>query len=312
MFIEKQMRRIDRVFGFEGVFIGLCIMMLVCSFCDGAVGIKSASAKKYRSMARVYMTYGDFDKAKPLAESAVEMARKDKNGDKELSLCLLDLSYIYTKQNDPVGAGEICLEGLDVQKRVYSEDHPYVAYTLKTLSSIYRMQEENEEARGSISKAITIMGMYHEEDESAMGPFYAEMGKVLCDAEETDDAEYYYLRALELYCKSYGGEHLCTANLMSDIAGFYVDGERYFDAEPLVRLAMKIKETVYGEEHRQLAETFMTMAKICQAKGQTEMAEEYIGRAFRSVERSGDIEETAKLAAMATEARKIEKVAMAR
>ncbi len=65
----------------------------------GAGKIKNPSSRKYRSMARVYMAYGQYQKAQPLAEQALSQAKKDNIDGRELSACLFDLAYIYNKQN---------------------------------------------------------------------------------------------------------------------------------------------------------------------------------------------------------------------
>ena len=46
-----------------------------------------------RTMARVYMAYGDYAKAQPLVERALTLARTTNASDSELSLCLLDMAY---------------------------------------------------------------------------------------------------------------------------------------------------------------------------------------------------------------------------
>ena len=52
--------------------------------------IKNPSSRRYRSMARVYMAYGQYQKAQPLAEQALQQAKKDSVDDRELSACLID------------------------------------------------------------------------------------------------------------------------------------------------------------------------------------------------------------------------------
>ncbi len=51
----------------------------------------SSSPKTLRSMARVYMAYGEYAKAQPLAEQALTLAKRNGASNSELSMCCLRL-----------------------------------------------------------------------------------------------------------------------------------------------------------------------------------------------------------------------------
>jgi len=101
--------------------------------------------KALRAMARVYMACGELEKARPLAERALELAGKTAATDRELSACLIDLACLYKSQGEFANAEDMCRNGLALQAKVYGEDHPYIAYTLRILSEIYREQGRFEQ-----------------------------------------------------------------------------------------------------------------------------------------------------------------------
>jgi len=53
---------------------------------------KGLSCKTLRLMARIYMAYGEYAKAQPLAEQALTLAKQRCESDAELAMCLIDLA----------------------------------------------------------------------------------------------------------------------------------------------------------------------------------------------------------------------------
>ena len=184
--------------------------------------IKNPSSRKYRSMARMYMAYGQYQKAQPLAEQALQHAKKDSVDDRELSACLIDLAYIYNKQNKFNQAEKVCKQGLELQKEAYYEKHPYVAYTMRTLADIYCGQGDSAAARQLLNEAVAIMLEVHNEDQQVMAPFNVDIAKVCVAQGRLDEAERYFEKALELIYSSYGLEHLYTAEVVGEIAKLYI------------------------------------------------------------------------------------------
>ena len=113
------------------------------------------SSRKLRSMARVYMAYGEYGKAQPLLEQALASAKKINIPDYESAMCLIDIACLYNKQNKLTDAEESCEQGLELQQKFLYEKHPHIAYTLRILSSIYMKQKTNQKhKKHEISKDL--------------------------------------------------------------------------------------------------------------------------------------------------------------
>ena len=86
----------------------LCLLVLgIILFDYGTVygaRKKRSSCKVLRSMARIYMTCGQYSKAQPLIEKAVTLAEKTRTPESERAMCLIDLAYLYKKQNKLIKA----------------------------------------------------------------------------------------------------------------------------------------------------------------------------------------------------------------
>ena len=272
-------------------------------------GRKHPSSKTLRSMARVYMAYGEYAKARPLAEKALALAKIKGASDSELAICFIDLATLYTYQGKLVEAEEMCHSGLQLQKKILCKNHPYLAYTLSALSSIYREQGKYYQAKSALDEAIAIMLDSHSADDKAMAPFFVDIAKLLVAQGNFEQAESYYQKAMLLINSSYGPDHLYTANVLADIAKLYTLQERYAEAEELVSRAVAVQEKIYGSDHHLIAASWLTKAKICQVKGARAQAEKLINKALIAIENSGNAAAFAKLQQDAKEIRVSKQVA---
>ena len=104
------------------------VLVLVCGLLllNGSVangksnpGQIKHSCKVLRSMARVYMAYGNYAKAQPFAEQSLTLARTTGASDSELCSSLIDLAYLYNNQGKLADAEEMCKFGLKLQEEIY-------------------------------------------------------------------------------------------------------------------------------------------------------------------------------------------------
>lgn len=258
-------------------------------------GKKRKSPKTLRSLARVYMAYGKYDKAKPLAEQAFHLASSVRDNDIELSGCYGDLAYLYKNLGQLEKAEQMCKKGMQLQKQAYFENHPYVAYSLKTLSGIYRDQQKYTEAENSLNEAFAIMLDTHGPDENSMASFYVEFAKIYTETKRLSLAELYYIKSLDMIHKSYGPEHLYTAGVLSSAAEYYSLCGKFDQAKTLINRAIAIQERAYGKEHHLVASSWLTLAKINYADGDENAARSLANKAVAAVSKTGNIAAIAKI-----------------
>ena len=250
---------------------------------------KDLSCKTLRAMARVYMAYGEYTKAQPLAEQALNLAKTRGESDSELSMCLIDLATLYKSQDKLLDAEKMCEQGLKLQEKVLYKSHPYVAYTLRTLSSIYTEQGNYLKATNAMDKAMAIMLESHTENDRALAPFWVDIAAILVAKGDYKEAESYYKKAMTLINSSYGPDHLYTANVLGSIAKLYALQGRLDEAEELIDRAIIKQESIYGPEHHLVAPSWLTKARICHAKGNFANSEKFFEKALTSVRKSGNM-----------------------
>jgi len=96
---------------------------------------------------------------------------------------------------------------------------------------------------------------------------------------ESDKAEQHFLRAIDIYRKYHGEEHLITLNTMDYLGYIYEDQGRYRDMERLWTRILEIRQRVYGVECP--ASTINGLAAALCYLGKYEEAESFFNKALQ-------------------------------
>ncbi|MHC4147531.1 MAG: tetratricopeptide repeat protein [Planctomycetota bacterium] len=261
----------------KSILLVLCCGLFV--LLPGSAGARTPQAKKpfsgraLRSMARVYMSSGGYEKAQP---------------DSELCACMLDLAYLYKDQGKLAQAETMCLSGLELQEKIHSPNHPYVAYTLRILGDIYQGQGRYREAENSLKRALTIMRGVSSEDASEVAPFKVDMARLLIAQGDLAGAESYFDEAIPVIERSYRPGHLYTAKVFTSVARLRVLQGRYVEAEELIGKALPVQERVYGPNHHFLVPVWLIKSRIYQAKGDMANAKKLLEKSLHIAENQTD------------------------
>jgi tetratricopeptide (TPR) repeat protein len=269
-----------------------CGLLLFCSPVFGAkehvADPAVVSCKSLRSMARVYMASGGYEKARPFLVKALTLARQTNAPDSEVSSCMLDLAYLYKSQGRWLDAEKACRSSLELQEKVYGQDHPYIAYTLRILSDIYSKQARYRRGVETLRRAMTIMRGFCLEDDRELAPFKVDMGRLLTAQGDYVQAESYFKQALASIEGSYGPNHLYTTRVLASIAALYVRQQRFAEAEELVLRVLPVQQRVYGPNHRFLVPVRLVQSSIYEAQGDLVDTRRLLEKSLASIENSAD------------------------
>ena len=269
-------------------FLLILLAFITASTLAASFSAKESSSRSLRSMARAHMALGHYSRALPLIERAYKIASDQNISDKELSLCLNDLSYVYHKQGMFIEAEEKSIIGLSIQEKVYDSIHPYMAYSLKNLSAIYLEQGKAIPAERTIKRALAIISEYHKPDDRVLAPFNVELAKVYALKGQTELAREYFDKAFEITFGYYGDNNLNTAKVMLALAEFNAETDHLEIAKTFSKKAMKIYETYYGSDHHLISPALLNRAMVCIASGEPIKAEALFTRAVIVVDKTGD------------------------
>jgi tetratricopeptide (TPR) repeat protein len=243
-----------------------------------------ASAKALKAIARVYMVAGRYDAAAEAARLAVEAARTESNADVMTASCLVDQAWAELQLGRYASAWSAGVQGLEIQKQVYGQQHVYVAYTLRILSAICRERGDYRQARQLLEQSIAIMNQ-NAPGENELAPFWVDLAGILVAEGKYFEADDMYNLAREKVSASFGQSHLYTATVTVKVAQLYIRENRFDEARQLLEAAYPVQKEVYGQDSYNLVDTWVAMAAIFEHNGELLKAENMLKRALGMVEK---------------------------
>jgi tetratricopeptide (TPR) repeat protein len=255
----------------------LWVVLLFCS--TSAFAAQNASTVTLRSMSRLYMAYGNYDKAQAVAQTALAGAEKDNIGGEELAMCLIDLGTVYSYQDMLEESENLLSKGVGLQRKAVGK-HPYVAYTLQMLSDVYRRQGQFDRAQDTLNDALSIMAAFHNQQDREMLTFTASSAKLMTAQGKITQADALYAQILDRTLLSYGPAHLQTAAILLGYAEVELLEGKIDSASQRIDQALGIQEKNFGPDHQMLIPTWLTKARISRAAGNTTEAETWLNKAI--------------------------------
>jgi tetratricopeptide (TPR) repeat protein len=225
---------------------------------------------------------GKYQEAIPLAEKAVELAKRVYGPEHpDTATSLNNLGKLYREMGEYAKAEPPLQEALRIRQKVLGPEHPDTATSLANLGSLYWAMGEYAKAEALDQEALRIrqkvLGPEHPDvalSLSNLGTLYGDMG-------EYAKAEPLYQEALRIYQKVLGPEHQDTATSLNNLATLYWAMGEYAKAEPLLQEALRIRQKVLGPEHQDTALSLNNLATLYWAMGEYAKAEPLYQEALR-------------------------------
>jgi CHAT domain-containing protein/tetratricopeptide (TPR) repeat protein len=179
------------------------------------------------NLARLYHDMGDYTKAEPLYQQALDI-RKKVLGDHhpDYASSLNNIGEIYHDMGDYTKAEPLYQQALDIRKKVLG-DHPKVAVVMTNLASLYHDMGDYTKAEPLYQQALQIRHKRY--------------------------------KILE---RIFGDHHPDYAATLHNLARLYHDMGDYTKAEPLYREALDIRKKVLGDHHPDYAATLDKLASL--------------------------------------------------
>ena len=212
----------------------------------------------------VYLDQGKYEQAEANFLKALRFAREILQKE-EYDICaeiMSHLAYVYRIQGKLDEAEPLCLESLQLRKKINGEEHSNFATGLHELGMLYKHQGKYKEAEELFDKVVKLdeklLGENHPDTAMSLGSLAA----VYWDLGKLEEAENLNLQVLELTKKLLGEDNLAITSTLNNLAGIYQVQGRYSEAESLYLQLIEIDKKLTGEDHPNFALDLYSLAVV--------------------------------------------------
>lgn len=153
----------------------------------------SLKAGLYNQLGQVYIKQQEFSKILPYSTPAIQMSQQLGEAEKELD-ALKNTAIAYGASNDYKTAMQYFLQALDKSKSL--EYHKNTAQCLINIGTIYAQLFNYKDA---LDRYHTVLEKYqHILDDNTLAIIYNNVGNIYYDTQRPEQAETYFLKALQL------------------------------------------------------------------------------------------------------------------
>jgi len=218
-------------------------------------------AELYETLGTLYQNLGNFDQADSLLNATLVKRESLFGHDSpQAAETLVAIGLLRDDQARLLDAEKTVREGLAIEKRHLTPNHPAIAKATAALGRVLEDRGSYDEAIQTLNEAVRM--------QSAKGATTPELASTLYElanchfyAGHYDTAESLNQQLLPMYRQFYGGRHPRVADVLVNLAAIRHDRGRYQEAEPFERQALDIVQTWYGKDNPATAADLTMLAR---------------------------------------------------
>ncbi|MCJ8269507.1 MAG: tetratricopeptide repeat protein [Psychrosphaera sp.] len=252
---------------------------------DDSVGVKMWIIG---DVARIYKAKGEYQRALPLYQQALEISEKTYGSAHiETSVTLNNLALLYDLSGEYDKALPLYQRSLDIVEKELGVEHIYAATRLNNLADLYVSMGEYDKALPMYQRTLEIEEKEYGIAHPAIAITLNNWALLYYSMGECDKALPLYQRSLDICEEMLGAEHPDTAISLNNLALLYKSMGEYRKAEPMHLRSLQIREKSLGPKHPDVALVLINLAALYRKTGRDSEAEplEKRAEAIRAIER---------------------------
>lgn len=243
-------------------------------------------ADLYQTLASVYQSFGKFDRAEPLLNSAMANRKAAFGPDcPEVADGLVHLSALRYDQGRLVEAEGLVRGALAMNRRHLPPDHPAIAKTVSALGRVLEERGDYRKAVEALQEAVRL--------QSAQGGASADLAaslNLLANANfhlgNYAASDSLNRRVLSIDKQLHGDRHPDIADALVNLGNVQINLEHYTEAERYFRQALEIDRAWYGKDHPNTADIETYVAQALADEKRSREAEDLLRHALAVFERT--------------------------
>ncbi len=181
---------------------------------------------------------------------------------------LFPLAKVRFDRGDMTGAEAVYRQVLDLNRRVYGDDHPETSQARRALALTLISQAKPEEAKTLLRQAMVSQKKTLPPDHPDIAATLNDLALAYTRSADYAAAEPLYREGLARELASHGQEdHADTATILYNLAGAIQNQERLEEAAELHEKALRMRTAVYGEKHLYVAQVLGALARLRSDQG---------------------------------------------
>ena len=215
------------------------------------------------AIGRVYTRLENYDRARPLLDRAVLLARGAGGPEHpRLGQALNDLGVLQRRMAELHASVATLKEALDVRRRLIGPRHKDLGVTLSEIGRTYEDMGDtvNAEAwsREALAMRRAVFGEEHRETATNLG----DLGRMLWRRGDLVGAEPLLRQSLDITRRTLGDRHPNVAGALLNLGNVLEDKGEHVAAEALFRQALAIRREVLAPTHSSVAGALNSLAGV--------------------------------------------------
>jgi serine/threonine protein kinase/tetratricopeptide (TPR) repeat protein len=217
---------------------------------------------------RIYQRLGLSDKARPLLEQGLGLARRTMGADHvRVAQSLNDLGVLLRDKSDYRAAIAALEEALAIRRRRLGDEHKDVAVTLVELGRAHMDDGHRDRAEPLFHEALAIrrrvFGEVHRETATSL----SELGLLLWERGDLTGAESYLRQTMTITRKVLPDDHPDVSASINNVALVLLARRDYSTAEGLFRQSLAIDRRALGAQHVEIARDLNNLSQTLREQG---------------------------------------------
>jgi serine/threonine-protein kinase len=230
-------------------------------------------ARAMAALGSVHEHTGAYESGIKVLEEAVRIQSEHPDNPKDLSNGLVYLANCQTLMGHLAAANVLHRRALEIDRRLYGEQHPNVAEDLGNLGEIEEQRGLYAESERHYRQSLAIDRVWYATDNPEFALMEVGLAKALVQENKDAEAEALLKHAIPVEERFMGKMHPFVATGMSWMGTVALKQGRLAEAEADFGRMSEICKSVYGEKNAHFAAVEMRMGELAVAKKQFGEAE---------------------------------------
>ena len=224
---------------------------------------------------------GKYDDARKALDDALKLLPPRASDDAERAEVLLALADVTFYQGHYDESAQLNRQALEIDRKLYGEQHPAVAEELNNLGAIEQDRGNMAASESDYRQSLAIVERWYGPTHPETAANMTALAQTLTYEEHYPEAEKLLARALEIQQRVSGPVRATVATTQNQLGIVAYDEKNFDSARDHFNQAIAIWRQIYGDQHPYIANAISNLGSICQQQKDYACAEKNYREAVR-------------------------------